>query len=134
METKEQTLTKHSPLEVVEHFMQLTNEKRDAAGAVSLMADDILFIGPSVRCNNRQEYEALLNQFLSQHSGWQKHQAFEKENEVCFIEDIFVSTPQGGTITLLLAEWLKVENGKIKEHRVFYDPTEFNKAFGIPQA
>lgn len=134
METKEQILKTHSPLEVVELFMQLTNEKRDVAGAVSLMADDIQFIGPAIRCNNKQEYEALLNHFLSQHSGWQKHQAFEKDNEVCFIEDIFINTPQGNTITLSLAEWLKVENGKIKEHRVFYDPTEFNKAFGVPEA
>lgn len=129
--TKEKNKVMESPTLIVERFMELTNEKRDIKGAVSLMAEDIKFIGPVIRCNNKQEYENLLNQFLPHHKGWKKHQVFENGNEVCFIEDIFISTPQGNVIILSLAEWLKVEDGKITEHKVFYDPTEFNKAFGV---
>ena len=129
--TNEKNIPAQSAIQVVERFMELTNEKRDIAGAVLLMADDIKFIGPAISCNNKQEYETLLNQFLSHHSGWKKHQVFEKENEVCFIEDIFITTPQGNTITLSLAEWLKVKDGKITHHKVFYDPSEFNQAFAI---
>lgn len=129
--TKEKDMLVESPAAVVDRFMELTNEKGDIKGAVALMADDIKFIGPAVQCNNKQEYEALLNQFLSQHTGWKKHQMFENGNDVCVIEDIYISTPQGNEITLSLAEWLKVEDGKITEHKVFYDPTEFNTAFGV---
>ena len=127
--SKENPTAYKTPIETVEYFMQLTNEKHDVKGAVALMADDIKFVGPAAKCNNKQEYEALLTQFLPFHKGWKKHQTFERGSEVCFIEDIYVLTPQGNTITLSLAEWLKVKDGKITEHKVFYDPGEFNKAF-----
>lgn len=119
------------PLEIVEEFMRLTNENHDIEGAVRLMAEDIKFIGPVNHCNNKDEYRALLEQFMPLHIGWKKHQAFEKDNQVCFIEDIYISTPQKKKITLELSEWFKVTEGKIKEHKVYYDPTEFMRAFGV---
>lgn len=119
------------PLEIVEKFLQLTNDDHDIEGAVGLMAEDIKFIGPAAQCNNKDEYRELLAQFIPVHIGWKKHQAFEKGDEVCFIEDIDVSTPQGKKITLELSEWFKISGGKIKEHKVFYDPTEFKSAFGL---
>lgn len=118
-------------LEIVTEFMHLTNDKNDIKGAVNLMADDINFIGPAARCKNKGEYESLLEQFLSAHSGWKHHQTFENGDEICFIEDIYVDTPNGNKITLELAEWFKVKNGKITQHKVFYDPSEFKKAFGM---
>jgi hypothetical protein len=111
--------------------MRLTNEEHNIKGAVELMADDIKFIGPGMQCKNKMEYEELLNQFLSAHAGWKKHQSFEKGDEVCFIEDIYVNTPNGEQITLELAEWFKLSGGKIQRHRVFYDPTAFRSAFGM---
>jgi len=119
------------PLEIVEEFMRLTNEDHDIEGAVELMADDIKFIGPAAQCNNRHEYRELLEQFIPMHIGWKKHQAFENGDEVCFIEDIYVFTPQENKITLELSEWFKVSDGKIKKQKVYYDPTEFKAAFGI---
>lgn len=119
------------PLELVEKFMHLTNEKHDIQGAVELMAEDIKFIGPAAQCNNKQEYRALLEQFLPMHIGWQKHQSFENADDVCFIEDIHLSAPNGNKITLQMSEWFKVFDGKIKEHKVFYDPTEFKNTFGM---
>ncbi|MER3318042.1 MAG: nuclear transport factor 2 family protein [Allomuricauda sp.] len=118
-------------LKTVKKFMRLTNEKGDIKSAVGLMADDIEFIGPAAKCKSKEEYAALLEQFLSAHNSWKLHQTFENGNEVCFINDIQVNTPNGGILTLELVEWFKVENGKIKRHKVFYDPTEFKKAFGM---
>lgn len=129
--SNQKRMTDQSPIEIVERFMELTNDKQDIKAAVLLMADNIKFTGPAIQCQNKQEYEQLLNQFLPHHKGWKKHQVFEKGEEVCFIEDIYISTPQGNSITLSLAEWLKVKDGKITEHKVFYDPSEFNKAFEI---
>lgn len=118
-------------LEIVKKFMRLTNEKGDVNGAVNLMADDIEFIGPAAKCKNKEEYSALLEQFSSVHHSWQLHQIFENENEVCTINDIKVKTPSGNIIKLELAEWFKVEGGKIKMHKVFYDASEFKNAFGM---
>ncbi len=118
-------------LEIVEQFMQLTNEKHDIEGAVALMADDISFVGPAATCSNKQEYRELLKQFIPAHAGWKKHQAFEKGDEVVYIEDIYVNAPNGQRLTLELAEWFRVSNGKIQTHKVFYDPSEFKSAFGM---
>lgn len=120
-----------SSIEIVEEFLQFTNEDHNIDGAVELMADDIKFMGPAATCNNKQEYKTLLEQFLPMHLGWKKHQSFEKDDEVCFIEDIYISTPEEKKITLELSEWFKISKGKIKEHKVYYDPTEFKNAFGI---
>jgi len=119
------------PLEIVEEFIRLTNENHDIDGAVELMAEDIKFIGPAAQCANKHEYKVLLEKFMPMHVGWKKHQSFEKGDEVCFIEDIYISTSQKNKITLELSEWFKISNGKIKEHKVFYDPTEFKNAFGM---
>jgi len=118
------------PLEIVEEFMRLTNEVHDIEGAVELMDEDIKFIGPAAQCNNKQEYRALLEQFIPMHTGWKKHQTFEKDDEVCFIEDIYISTPDQTKITLEISEWFKISKGKIQVHKVYYDPTEFMAAFG----
>ena len=120
-----------TPLEIVEKFIQLTNEEHDIEGALELMEEDIKFIGPAAQCSNKNDYRELLEKFLPMHIGWKKHQVFESGDEVCFIEDIYISTPQEEKITLELSEWFKISKGKIKEHKVFYDPTEFKNAFGM---
>jgi len=118
-------------LEIIEEFMRLTNDNHDIEGAMALMDENISFIGPAVKCSNRQEYGALLEQFLSAHTGWKKHQTFENGEDVCFITDIHLKTPNNQNITIELSEWFKLSNDKIIAHKVFYDPTEFNAAFGL---
>jgi len=118
-----------SAKEIVREFIQFTNDHKNVAGAVSLMDENIKFVGPAMRCDNREEYETLLQNFLPRHTGWKHHQTLEQGSEICLIEDIYLKSPNGEEITLELAEWFKVENGKIVYHKVFYDPTEFLKTF-----
>jgi len=120
-----------TPLEIVNKFLELTNDKKDIAGAVELMADDITFTGPTLKTKSAQEYKALLEQFLAFHAGWKKYAEFENGDQVVVIDGIFIKTPAGETITLSLTEWFKISNGKITEHKVYYDPREFLKAFGM---
>lgn len=120
-----------SAKEIVVEFLQYTNDHKDVAGAISLMDENIKFIGPAMKCTNRKEYEELLHNFLPRHTGWKHHQTLEQGNEICFIEDIYIKGPNGEDITLELAEWFKVENEKIVYHKVFYDPSEFKKAFSL---
>ena len=118
-----------SAKEIITKFIELTNDHKDVDGAISLMDENIKFIGPAMQCNNREEYKDLLHNFLPRHIGWKHHSTLESGNEICFIEDISLKGLNDEEITLELAEWFRVENGKIVYHKVFYDPTEFNKAF-----
>jgi ketosteroid isomerase-like protein len=119
------------PLEIVREFLHRTNERGDIAGAVDLMAVDIVFRGPAAQIDAAEAYRGLLQQFLPIHAGWKLHHMFENGDRVCVIDDIFVNAPSGETMTLNLAELFHVKGGKIAEHRVFYDPREFVKAFGM---
>ncbi len=119
------------PLEVVNEFLELTNERKDIPAAVELLTDDVLFVGPAQQTSGKAAYVELLTMFLPAHAGWKVYQRFETDTDACIIEDILVKTPAGATITLSLAEWFKVSGGKIAEHRVYYDPSEFMRAFGL---
>jgi limonene-1,2-epoxide hydrolase len=120
-----------TPLQTVEQFLEATNERRDIAAASSAMSDEIRFFGPARRCKGIHQYVELLETFLPLHVGWKIHATFENGNQVCVIEEIVVRDPRGENLTLELAEWFTVVDGKIVEHRVYYDPREFITAFGM---
>ena len=120
-----------TPLEIVNKFLDLTNEKKDISAAAELLTDDVKFVGPAQQASGKAEYIQLLTMFLPAHAGWKVYQQFETESDASVIEDILCKTPAGDIITLSLAEWFKVSGGKIAEHRVYYDPSEFMRAFGL---
>lgn len=119
------------PLQTVNEFLELTNTHHDVQGAAQLMHENIRFTGPALRISGVDEYVGLLEQFLSSHVGWKIHEQFENGNDACIVGEIVVQSPKGEMVTLELAEWFKVSDGKISEHRVYYDPRDFNAAFGI---
>lgn len=121
----------NTPMSIVNEFLDLTNNKHDVAGAVELMASDIHFVGPVMELNGAQEYKRILERFLSVHVGWKKLAEFENRSDACVIAEIYIKTPAGSTITLKIAEWFIVRDGKISEHRIYYDPREFMTAFGM---
>lgn len=52
-------------------------------------------------------------------------------NDVVSIYEMTLGTPSGGTLVISFADWIKVVNGKIVEQKLYYDPREFIKAFGL---
>ncbi len=66
-----------SPLNIVNEFLKLTNDKHDISGALTLMAKDIQFIGPVMEVRGAQEYKQILEKFLPVHAGWKKIAEFE---------------------------------------------------------
>jgi len=40
-------------------------------------------------------------------------------------------TPDGGSLTVEMADWVTVTDGKISSQRIYYDPHEFAEAFGM---
>lgn len=120
-----------TPLNIVNEFLELTNDKHDVSGALELMAKDIHFIGPVMEVRGAQEYKGILEKFLPVHAGWKKLSEFSNGDEVCVIDELYLKTPAGGDLTLKLSERFSVKDGKISKHEIYYDPRAFMKAFGM---
>jgi ketosteroid isomerase-like protein len=73
-----------------------------------------------------------MDKFLPAHFATRIRSQFVNGEAVCSINELDLRTPTGGTVTLALAEWFRLRGGKIAEHRVYYDPREFARAFGVP--
>lgn len=57
---------------------------------------------------------------------------FENGSDVCSIYEMTVAAPAGGTFSITVADWIRVSgNGLIAEQRIYYDPHDFAKAFGL---
>src|SRR5688572_16374553 len=96
-------------LDIVNRFLKLTSShSADVSGATELMTDDVQFIGPLMRVSGKQEYAALLGQFLPAHVSTKVLKQFSDGEEVCSIDELVVRVPSGGTVTLELAEWFRV--------------------------
>jgi hypothetical protein len=95
------------------------------------MTDDIQFIGPLMSTSGKEQYAALLKQFLPAHVSTKILRQFSNGQEVCSMDELVVRSPSGAILTLAMAEWFKLRDGKIAEHKIFYDPREFATAFGM---
>jgi ketosteroid isomerase-like protein len=129
-------MTMPNALDVVSRFYEATNDRKDVALTAALIADDMQFIGPVIRTSGAHEYLALLEQFLPTHIETRMTTQFLRGDDVCSIYDLVQRTPSGGTITLEVADWIRVSDGKVAEQRIYYDPREFLQAYAamLPQA
>ncbi len=116
-------------LAVVNQFYEATNDKKDVKATAELVADDMTFVGPVLRTAGAREYLALLEKFLPTHVETRMQRQFEAGNEVCSIYDLVQRTPTGEHITLLVADWIRVADGKVAEQRIYYDPRDFLRAY-----
>lgn len=121
-----------STLDVVNRYLELTGSAHaDLAAAATLLTDDVAFTGPLMSTVGRDAYVALLEQFLAAHVSTRVLRQFADGDEACSIDELTVRTPAGGTVTLAMAEWFRLRDGRIAEHTLFYDPREFAAAFGL---
>jgi ketosteroid isomerase-like protein len=56
---------------------------------------------------------------------------FENGNDVCSIYEMDIATPSGGMMTIELTDWIQVADGRVAKQKIYYDPREFAKAFGM---
>lgn len=125
-----------TPLATIDRFFALTDVKgRDVSDLLpsirNLLTEDFVFIGPLMRTEGREQYVGLLGQFLQAHVGYRFHHRFADGNEVCSVYDMDIRTPSGATLTLTIADWLTVRDGRICRQKLFYDPRSFAEAFGM---
>jgi ketosteroid isomerase-like protein len=118
------------PLGVVNRFYEATSNCRidELAGLVS---EDVTFDGPVMQARGAREYLAMNEQLLGFHRGTTMLRQFENGDAVCSIYELTMSTPAGAELTLTLADWIEVADGRIAAQRIFFDPREFAQAFSM---
>ena len=118
-------------LDVANSFYNAANERRlDALR--DLVAEDVRFVGPTMQASGAAEYVAMNEQLLGFHRETRMLQQFERNGSVCSIYELDMTTPAGeDVLTLTMADWLEVADGKITSQRIYFDPREFATAFGL---
>jgi ketosteroid isomerase-like protein len=118
------------PLDVVNRFYEATSARRsdELAGLVS---EDVTFDGPVMQARGAREYLAMNEQLLGFHRDTTMLRQFEDRGDVCSIYELTMRTPAGGELTLTVADWMEVADGRIAAQRIYFDPREFAQAFGM---
>jgi SnoaL-like protein len=116
--------------ETANKFYEIT-EKKKGKGLEDIITGDMTFEGPLMKFNGAKEYIESTKQFLQMHRATRMEKQFENGNDMCSIYEMDIATPAGGLITLEIVDWLQVVNGKVARQKIFYDPREFAKAFGM---
>lgn len=118
------------PLGVVNRFYEATSNRRidELAGLIS---DDVTFDGPIMQARGAREYLAMNEQLLGFHRGTTMLRQFENGDAVCSIYELTMGTPAGAELTLTLADWIEVVDGRVAAQRIFFDPREFAQAFSM---
>jgi SnoaL-like domain len=109
-------------LDTVNRFMQSQD--------TSLLAEDFRFIGPVDQISGIEAFMKLNQSFFPMVTGMRMLQQFENGEDVCSIYEMDVKPPNGDSLTLKIADWVTVKNGKMVEERLFYDAREYAAAVG----
>jgi ketosteroid isomerase-like protein len=96
-----------------------------------LVTDDVVFEGPVQHARGKAEFVKLTTQFLSAHRATRLLRRIADGDTVTSMFEFVIDAPDGQTLTCPVAEWATVSDGRINEFRVYYDPREFARAFGM---
>jgi hypothetical protein len=90
-----------------------------------LLADDIKFVGTSNTVTGSTPYLAVLKRLGPVWERSDVRKVFEDGADVCVIYDFVTSTPAG---SVPIVEWLRIENGHIRQINLFFDRVAFKPA------
>lgn len=118
-------------LETANRFYDITENKK-GKGLEGVLAKDMTFAGPLMKTSGAKEYIDSTQRFLQMHLATRMMRQFESGKDVCSIYEMDVATPAGGKLTLEITDWIQVAaDGKVAKQKIYYDPREFAKAFGM---
>jgi ketosteroid isomerase-like protein len=117
-------------LDVVHRFFDITENKK-GEGLKDVLTHDMEFVGSLMKTSGAKEYVDSTRQFLQMHRATRMMRQFENGDDACSIYEMDIATPAGGMLTLEITDWIQVEDGKVAKQKIYYDPREFAKAFGM---
>lgn len=109
-------------LDIVNTFMQ--------SQETALLSEDFKFTGPVDQTLGIEAFMKLNQRFFPMVTGMRMLKQFENGENVCSIYEIDVKPSPGDSLTLKIADWVVVKNGKMVEEQLFYDPREYVVAIG----
>ena len=109
-------------LDIVNTFMQSQD--------TSLLADDFRFIGPVDQTTGVEAFMKLNEGFFPLVTGMRMLKQFEHGNDVCSLYEMDLKSPSGTSLTLNIADWVILKNGKMVEEHLYYDAREYAATFG----
>jgi len=116
--------------QLVNHFYDVCNHQQ-GRGLADLLAEHMTFNGPLMKLSGAAQYISTVTPFLKFHKSMRILKQFEAGEHVCSIYEMAFGTPAGETVTSTFADWIRVVDGKVVEQKLYYDPREFAKAFGM---
>lgn len=116
--------------EIVNTFYNVCNNKQ-GKGLRDLVSDDIVFEGPLMKISGGDKYAEFVEPLCKFHKGMRMFKQFVDGSHVLSIYEMTLGTPSGKTLTCSFADWIRIENDKIAEQKLYYDPRKFAKAFNI---
>jgi len=109
-------------LDTVNRFMQSQD--------TSLLAEDFKFIGPVDQTTGIGPFVKLNQSFFPMVTGMRLLKQFENGDDVCSIYEVDFKPLTGDVLTLKVADWVVVKDGKMAEERLYYDAREYAAAVG----
>jgi ketosteroid isomerase-like protein len=93
--------------------------QKDFAAMRPLLHDDVTFQGALGTTDTAEEFITGLTRMMASMTRIERRTIFAEGEDVCQIYDLTLSTPP---VTLPIAQWLQVRDGRIAMVRVFFDP------------
>ncbi len=104
--------------------------REDGKWVPDYVTDDIEYVGPLATWKGIEAFTTGAQQLGQIISEMDIQMQWEEGDDVCTIMDLEVKTPKG-PVTLKIAEWNKVRDGKVCRSRIICDPREATSAFRI---
>lgn len=117
------------PLQIVENYHKAFS--RQAPEWQDMVTEDVKFEGPVAKASNKKEFVEMTQQFLQFHKSMTVLKRLADGDHVSTFFECVLGTPSGKEMTCSIAELAKVRDGKISEFKIYYDPREFAKEFGM---
>src|SRR5438045_3255866 len=117
-------------MELVNRFYEAT-DRHEVQGLGEMVAADVVFAGPVMQATGAEAYLRMNAQLLPFHRETHMLAQFERVNDVCSLYEMDLETPAGPTITITMADWIRIKAGKIAEQRIFFDPRSFAAGFRL---
>jgi len=96
-----------------------------------LVTDDVVFEGPVQHARGKTEFVGLTAQFLGAHRATRLLRRIAEGDTVTSLFEFVFDAPNGQQLTCPVSEWATVHDGRISEFRLYYDPRDFVRAFGM---
>lgn len=100
--------------------------KKDYDGSAAYLDEKLSFTGPIDKFDNAKDYIQSIRKLATIIKEVKVKKTFTDGRDACFIYDLVTNTPAG---TSPCAEWIHVEDGKVKSIRVYFDARPFAAMF-----